>query len=270
MEQQSLVFDQPPIAESVISVQFAPLQVPMLRLGDAWSRFKDRYPNIEEKPELETAIERFGGVFEFLQPLRIEFADMPRLRFWFLSGNGSELIQLQQNRFVRNWRRTDDGMRYPSYATLRQDFLRDWIEFQSFARQELNKETALTQVEITYVNAIGVDQVAGLSDVLSFVSPDFMSRPMASNLESSDVVLRFVLKDGHGASWGRLHVEFGKGVELMNGKQVWRFNLTARGLVRDSTLEHLTSMLDSCHTEAVQAFANLTTPMIQEKWGRKQ
>ena len=56
---------------------------------------------------------------------------MPAPRFWFVNESGNELVQVQRDRFIRNWRKTEGQPGYPSYDNLREAFADDWDFSQS-------------------------------------------------------------------------------------------------------------------------------------------
>ena len=106
-------FDNPPVVEVALSVQFERLSISAAHIGLVWQKFRDRFPNIEEKPEIEAAIEQFGPPERKGPGVRFEVGVMPIPRFWFVNQDGSELVQVQRDRFIRNWRKKDGGPGYP-------------------------------------------------------------------------------------------------------------------------------------------------------------
>src|SRR3972149_399129 len=110
-------FTDPPVVEVALSIQFdsiAKLHVP--QLGLLWQDFRERFPVTEEHAPLGTAIERFGAPATGTVQARLEMLTSPPLpRCWFLNTDGSELIQVQQDRFVHNWGKVGEGGRYPRY-----------------------------------------------------------------------------------------------------------------------------------------------------------
>src|SRR5438874_351227 len=110
-------FLNPPVTEVVISVQFDPLAklaVPLL--GLLWQRFRDEYPRFEQHPSLPPVIERLG-VRATQSQLRIEMGGNVAVRLWFLNKDGDQLVQVQNDRFIRNWRRVPKvvDQQYPRF-----------------------------------------------------------------------------------------------------------------------------------------------------------
>ncbi len=99
-------FDRPPVVEVVLSVQFEPLvSLHTPQLGLLWKEFEARFPKTEDQPPLPPSIEQFGR--RSMPPVsfsiqEIDGATPPRV--WFLNREETELIQVQQDRFIVNWR----------------------------------------------------------------------------------------------------------------------------------------------------------------------
>ena len=54
-------FAKPPLAEVALSVQFEPLEkMRTPQIGLLWNDFRQRFPDTEEHPPLDSVIERFG------------------------------------------------------------------------------------------------------------------------------------------------------------------------------------------------------------------
>src|SRR6266566_564057 len=68
---------------------------------------------------------------------QIEAFDVPPApRLWFLNESGTELIQVQEDRFIHNWRKTDSGQQYPRYEYIRGRFNSELQLFSSFLEAE--------------------------------------------------------------------------------------------------------------------------------------
>ena len=95
-------------------------------MGLVWQQFRNRFPVIQDKPEIEAAFERFEPTERRGSGVRFEVGSMPIPRFWFVNETGDELVQVQRDRFIRNWRKTEGQPGYPSYDNLRKAFVDDW------------------------------------------------------------------------------------------------------------------------------------------------
>ena len=125
-------FKQPPLSEVALSLQFNTLQNLKTPLsGVLWERFRKRLPEIEEHPPLSPVVERFDPPVAPKIDVLIE-EKLPVPRVWFLTPKKTELIQVQQDRFIHNWRKVDGEGTYPRYETLREKFAAEIREFMTF------------------------------------------------------------------------------------------------------------------------------------------
>src|SRR5450755_2075231 len=127
-------FSDPPVVETVLSVQFERLTVPRTaHFGMYWSELYERFPKSEERAELSPAIETFNDSVAPAVGIQFEALEAPPSpRFWFATDNGTELIQLQRDRFIKNWRKSGEGDEYPRYEPIRAGFESDFAGFRDF------------------------------------------------------------------------------------------------------------------------------------------
>lgn len=108
-------YKKPPVVEVAISIQFNPLkELNVPKLGALWLEFEKEFPETQDQPPLSPVFEVYGQI----QPPRFEFrfeAAPPLSRCWFLNKAGTELIQVQQDRFILNWRKTTETAKYIRY-----------------------------------------------------------------------------------------------------------------------------------------------------------
>src|SRR2546428_11952886 len=107
-------YDDPPVVEIVLGVEFAPLEkweIP--HFGLFWNRIQTRYPRFEINPPLASDVERPRLEFKQAQLPRVELVSKPQVRCWFLNDANTELIQVQYDRFVHNWRKVLGSETYP-------------------------------------------------------------------------------------------------------------------------------------------------------------
>ena len=104
-------FERPPVIEVALSVQFKRLEaLRSAHLGLLWAKFRpEGFPRTEDHAPLEPAFERFDpNLLRTQLGIEVRASDLPPLpRVWFLNEAGSELIQIQRDRFVHNWRKVD-------------------------------------------------------------------------------------------------------------------------------------------------------------------
>jgi uncharacterized protein (TIGR04255 family) len=196
----------------------------------------------------------------------------PVPRCWFLNSEGSELIQLQQDRFIANWRKVSPNHEYPRYERVRQLFEQNFEVFRQFVAKEQLGEITATQCEVSYVNHIrsgqGWSQPGELGTVLtvwnSHYTDDFLSAP-----EDVRLAIRYLIKDDAGDIVGRLHISMEPKYSASDGSLMFVMVFTARGKPKGKDLESMLRFFDLGRQWIVRGFASITTedPM-QKLWGR--
>jgi uncharacterized protein (TIGR04255 family) len=138
-------------------------------------------------------------------------------------------VQIQRDRFIRNWRRVRADDRYPRYETLKPLFSEDWGQFVDFLGQEGLGVPEINQCEVTYINHIevgaGWETFGQVDKVVSLVttgSQRFLPEPEMLTLEA-----RSPMPDG-----GRLRVMMQPAIRRQDAKEVLQWTLTARGRPR--------------------------------------
>src|SRR5262245_26513290 len=98
-------FEAPPVTEVSLGVQFRPLEsLRVLHLGLLWQDFRESFPNSEEHPPLPSVVETFGKP-RAAPSISLELQELPSVpRVFFLNADQTELVQVQQDRLIRNWR----------------------------------------------------------------------------------------------------------------------------------------------------------------------
>jgi uncharacterized protein (TIGR04255 family) len=196
-------------------------------------------------------------------------------RLWMLNEKGSELLQVQEDRFIRNWRRYDDrGAVYPQYAEhLRPEFEKDLAEFAQFLATEGHGEPEFDQAEVTYINHIEKHEIwdnhAEVGRVLRGVQPN-LAAVAGLSVETVGLRSRHELRDRAGDFAGRLHISFDAG--LVPGgdapRPIFVLQLVARGRPLGPGAKGLLEFLDLGHDAIVSTFDKITTDEMQKAWGK--
>jgi uncharacterized protein (TIGR04255 family) len=265
-------FDHPPVSEVALSVQFD--KVPALRnfqLVSLWKRFAEQFPKVEEQPLVDRIIEQLKPG---PQNQRIEFSltslpDVPR--FFFITKLGNELIQVQQDRFGHNWRKTGEGDEYPRYEKIRAQFKANLESFCEFLNAEHLGRFTPTQADITYVNHIvsgkGWEKFGELDKVLNVqalaYSDNFLSEP-----ESVSHSERHLIRLNGENAVGRLHIQVEPGLRIADGKPILNLSMVARGYPTSGSVEGVMNFLDIGREYIVRGFASITRPEMHKLWGR--
>ena len=266
-------FENPPLTEVAISVQFDPLpalQAP--QVGLLWSRFRDRFPNTEQHTPLDPYIESFERPVK--SKIQFEISNVPPVpRCWFLNPDGSELIQVQLNRFTRNWRKVEKEDEYPRYAYVREQFKKDLTTFCEFLEKENLGTFRPNQCEVSYINNIELDdnwkEHGHLGKVLAMWNPRDCGE-LLSNLESTRVATQHIFADVAGDPIARLHISTQPAFSVADNQPVFVMNITARGAPAEQSMPSVMAFIDKGREMIVRGFRSATTSGMHKSWGLKE
>jgi uncharacterized protein (TIGR04255 family) len=263
-------FQNPPIDELVLSIQFNSLaQLKSAHIGLFWNTIRNRFPDVSEQPTVAPVFETFGATAPGIQFQALFTPPMPR--YWFEKSGEPALLQLQQDRLLRNWRQAPDNSRvYPRYESVRDAFRKDMEEYQAWLRFEGLGEIVPNQCEVTYINIIRLPDGSNPHtqlDRISNVWSGNISLPSSEKLGHANVQLASIFEH-HGKPAGRTYVNFQPAFTQATSEPVVKLDVTARGKPLGETLDDAFSFLDLARSEVVNTFAALTTKEMHKFWGR--
>ncbi|HYR93799.1 MAG TPA: TIGR04255 family protein [Methylomirabilota bacterium] len=264
-------FDHPPVVETVIGVEFAPIdgwEVP--HFGLFWNELRRTYPKTQMVPALPSMIEKYGKehLYAGTEP-SVEFIKgEPPVRAFFADDASGKLLQIQRDRLLHNWRKTGRESAYPGYAETRVWFTTAWERFLSFLASNELRRPDVTQCEVTYINHIergaGWDSLADLPTVTPLLSgkgsTGFLGVP-----EVTVLTARYLMPEQR----GRLHLALQPALRNADQREILQLQLTARGMPQSSTTEHVLEWIDLGHEWVVKSFADATSTVMHNIWGRR-
>jgi uncharacterized protein (TIGR04255 family) len=264
-------FDEPPVVETVLSAQFEKLEgFRSIHFGLFWERVRSQFPQSQEQGALEPSFEEFGT-----QPPpvpRIQFlqsggAALPQ-RVLLTDSANSEMMQIQSDRFIKNWRKTGEDDTYPRYEpVIREAFHRDFEIFKKFLADEGIGSVRVTQCEVTYVNHIlsgkGWSDWSEADKVFTFWNPP-RDPHYPGKMEDFAMHTRFPIYGDHQEKIGRLHVDVQPALRSSDGLPMYVMNLTARGQYGEGT-----DFFDIGRRYIVHSFKSLTTDQMHRIWREK-
>jgi uncharacterized protein (TIGR04255 family) len=262
-------FRKPPVIETVLSVEFAPIKDWALpHFGLFWAQLREHFPRFEVHPPIRSEIESFEPPQAPAEPeIRIELA-MPEGRCWYVNDDGRQLLQIQNGRFIFNWRKRAPDDEYPRYRQfVLPSFNRLWQSFLGFLKQEGLGEPSPVQCEVTYVNHIpkgeGWNTVEDWDEVFNFLNfhhkLNFLPHPEATNID-----LAFVIPEKR----GRLRAKIRRAIRIVDKCEIITLNLIARGRPQSSSTQDIVNWFELGHEWVVRGFADITTPKMHEQWER--
>jgi uncharacterized protein (TIGR04255 family) len=262
-------FENPPVVETVLSAQFERIsEMRAVHFGLFWRKVKDRFPETEERPPLTPVSERFLDPLAIGGRVRFEAIEVPELpRLWLHNPTHTELIQVQNDRFIKNWRKQAETDPYPRYEpVVKPAFERDFDEFKEFLAEETLGAIRVNQCEVTYVNHIvsgdGWDRLGEVERIFAFCSGT--PSPYPGRPEDLTAHLRFPISHEASGPIGRLHVDIQPALRASDGRPMYVMNLTARGQLGEGI-----AFFDVGRQWIVKSFEQLTTQDMHRVWGKK-
>jgi uncharacterized protein (TIGR04255 family) len=259
VKEARLHFRHPPVVEVVCGVQFSGAEgwgTP--HFGRFWQQIESEYPRFEDQTPLP--------------PLRLEgpvspepqFLPMPPLRrVFFIQPSGNFLMQLQQNRLLHNWRKTDDHDEYPRYERAYERFVSAWSKFENFLATVPLPPAHADVFELTYINHITREGAKFPRDVWEFLA-FYEDTPRAVTAkDSSAMAMQF--------NWplpsemGTLTLDLKHGVRPNDESDVLLIELSARGKAKESP-GYMKEWFDAAHLAIVNTFDDFTTKKAHALW----
>jgi uncharacterized protein (TIGR04255 family) len=266
-------FERPPINELVLSVQFATLSAfRSIHAGILWQRFAKQYPTVEEHPPIAAAFETFGLPPAITELPQFTFVTHTPVRYWFITADGTELLQVQPDRLVHNWRQQKPDDSYPRYEPVRERFESEVRLVQLFLTEEKLGEIKANQCEVTYINHIGPETIEQpeehLEDIFTIWSNQY-SDDYLKQIERAQFNASYLIRGPENEPVGRLHAAVQPAVHRLTSTRLLQFTLTARGKPNDESIDSALEWLDTGRIAVVRTFASLTRPEMHSRWGRR-
>ncbi len=256
-------FENPPINEVVIGIQFAPVQgYKQIHAGEVWSLYKRDFPLVQEQPAIAPSFETFG----FTSP-PIGFGFMSGAthdRFWFLKEDQRQIIQFQPDKFLHNWRKVgiEEG-KYPRFENIISNFSAELKTLESYFQKNFSAQPiSVNQCEVSYINFIYQSEIGELplQSIFSFLN--FEHEPNEISCSFS----RYILND-NGEPRGRVICNIDQGVGPKG--PMHRLSITAKGAPNGSGISDALSFIQNGRERIVHLFKEVTSPTVHRLWGIK-
>jgi uncharacterized protein (TIGR04255 family) len=268
-------FASPPVTEVALGIQFNSLEGFLSpHLGLVWDVFKAEFPFVEEHPYYPPVFETFGAPAPFQMPsINIQMAARPEMsRVIFLNSDKTQLLQLQRDRFLHNWRKVGEGDDYPRFERMIQTFEAGLRKFIAVIDRANLGTVVPNQCEVVYINQIPVPAKETIWSLFAMMFPDRVGTSGIEELgapEDLRFVLRYVIPGREGNPQGRVMVA-AQPAKRADGVNIIQLTLSARGKPDPSDVPGVLAFLSRGRVLLNRVFKKLTSPSMQELWGRKQ
>ena len=260
----SISFKNPPIDEVIVSTYFdQPLSgFRSEHIGLFWSKIKDNFPVVRQNPMVGTGIDLSN-----IGTLDDNSETLPMPRYWFIAGDEIDLIQIQKNALMFNWRRRDKP--YPHFHdVIKPAFDRYYGLFGKFIQDEVQiEEPAIDLCELTYINVLqGCDYWGGPQDTMN-VFPSF-------SILTPDIAT-FKLQNINCNYGYEVETNLHLNINVRNGRMtkqkdipVLAFEIKAHGRLGHATKPVADEWFERAHSSILECFARVISGNIQkEHWG---
>ncbi len=264
-------FSEPPIYELALGIQFPPIgKLRTAHIGAFWPAIKEQFPTIEEYPPLDNIEEAFGAG----SGPKVQFQltrSIPPLRCWFINADSSEVVQIQQDRLLFNWRKGAEGATYPRYENVRDRFFEIYNKFSAFLKAGDLGVIEPQQCEVSYYNRFELENgEAPFSGVPSLIAPwsGKYSEDFLPDLESGAMYMKYLMRSQGGDPFGRFHVQLQPKIELTNKTLYYGLDLVSRGKPPSSDADGVRAFFEEGHVWGVKGFAAFTEKNMHKNWKR--
>jgi uncharacterized protein (TIGR04255 family) len=179
----------------------------------------------------------------------------------------NEVVQVQFNRFIHNWRKRRPHDEYPGYERVVENFENYLSRFKEFLVEEKLEDFIPKQYEITYFDHIlqheGWESLDNLGEMFpNLVSQNVQDTPLGHIREFQWQMLFSLPKD-----FGQLQLTIQTVHRPTDNRQLIRMEFTAQS---NEPYESMREWFDIAHEEIVQLFSNLVSDEIQDRFWRRE
>ncbi len=247
-------FDNPPVVETVLGVQFSPLlNFTVGHFGWFWKTYLGSdWPTVADALALPDQFERFGDQLTWGMPgVQLSVSGVPVARLQITNAAGDRVIQIQNTRFIYNWRKRQSG--YPSYTKCRSEFDQYFAKFRKFVSDAGLGELILNQWELSYIDHVPKGPLWQTAADWHKILPGILGsgKPLAGTRMEGVGEWHYLLE----ADRGRLHVSMQHArAESASGPEILLLSWTGRGPILNKTGWDLDAGFRLGHETILRAF----------------
>lgn len=249
-------FSRPPITEVVFQVNFPVIEgLGTPHFGLFWSQLRSDFPTVQSAGRLGP-INLVGGANIF-----------PENRVWLVHKSGSTIVQLQDDRFLFNWRLTGQDDSYPGYDNLYPEFKKYFGIFLDFLDSENFGIEAFSGFELHYVNHIYMgDSFDKWEKAGNAVVPFRWSDELESSALKS---IRLQTASEIDESNDMLTVLIDSRTHNITKESLLNFEIRVAGQRDGLTVESLDDVFSHAHDQALTTFLSMSTSDIKGEWDQE-
>ena len=251
-------FKNPPIIELICGVQYDIANYNFILESDFYSQVKQSYPIIEVNQPLGPVFDKFSKVLDSDYEPRPPFFK----RYFFIDETRSKLIQLQEGRYLFNWRKLEGQETiYPTFRNVYNEFYANWSLLEKVF-QSHKIEYSINQLELTYIDHIPVEEfnpeIAKIDDIFVF----FNNTGQLNNINSLNIGFSIPIND----LFGHINIKLNTAIRKKDQKGVIVLDSTLRGMMGNK-INSIDEWFSKAHDLTINLFVELLTDNAKQKWG---
>ena len=232
--------------------------------GEIWEKYKELgFENIEERMAINRTSEEFPSRVYNPQLELIQSPDFTRV--WFTQKDKGRVVQVQKDRFIFNWYKSDESEIYSGFNSIYSEFSSLYDIFCRSVDSMGIGNIEPVQYELTYIDQIDEDNEWNKIKDVWKVFNVFNDSEFLVDAESLILKSTFAIKD----IFSRLHVSINNIVDTVNNTNKFQSEFTMRGFPVNSDKEML-DWFNLSHGYIRHKFICLFTQSIQNDiWVKK-
>jgi uncharacterized protein (TIGR04255 family) len=266
----SETFENAPLIEVALSVQLQPLQLfTSAHAGEFWQTIKQDFPMSQDQPPLGPIGEFFGSSknLQIGMPFPLQVG-MPGIRNWFVSSDGTYLLQLQRDRFALNWRKTSSQPDYPRYPAIEARFIELFKKFAKFVENSAIGKCEINIHEVTYINQWLFNNDQNFDDGLGSWLQLAPNQVASLEMEAANINVQYLVRNSAFEPQGRLYVNVAP-IVGPDGRNGINLELTCRIIPFNMGTPFEFGPLGLAREKIVTTFNEITSDSAQKAWRGK-
>lgn len=245
----TLEFSNAPVIEVILGSQFEGVTFESKSIFDFYNSVKENFPDIQENPPLAALIENIDS------PSETRIISGFTSRKFFINNSQNKLIQIQPDRFLFNWRKTNNEEEYPHFDSVFSEFIGIFNQLED----KISIKSKLNQLEMTYVDHILLEDFN-----MSNFNPNKILNifNLSKNIKNINSSFHFPIKEIKGNMICNIKSAF----RNIDKKRLIIIESTCRGINDNQTIDQ---WFDIAHKNLIELFKEITTKEAKLKWGLK-
>lgn len=257
MAEKELRYRKPPLNEIVFQVLFPEIEgFGPVHIGLFWSEIRDTFPTIQ-------AVPRIG----LPETFNLRSGVLPDNRVWLVHKDNSQVIQIQDDRFLFNWRETGESDSYPGFDVLYPMFKDLFAKFIKFLDVENLRPEKLTGYELSYTNHIYEGVWSEWNDTSKvFPALNWVGNPKKMPpLKGFRHLMRCELPN----SSGELAITIDSRTHKQSDKPLINFEIKVTDIGKDLEIDSLDNVFLPAHDRLVETLTSMTSRAVQKSWEKE-